>query len=47
MCIDQFVDSLKRWIDQLVDDIKLDNSMPTRYKALSARLFAPGDVVMW
>ena len=44
-CTDQSVESLERLVSVLVDQIKADSGMPTRCKALSARLFAPETVV--
>ena len=47
VCTDQSVDNLERLVGQLVDDIQSSADLPAPCKALSARLFAPGDVVMW
>ena len=45
VCTDQSVESLERLVSVLVDQIKADSGMPTRCKALSAKLFAPEAVV--
>ena len=45
VCTDQLLQSLERLVDGLVEQIKIDASMPARCKALSARLFAPESVV--
>lgn len=45
VCTDQSVESLERLLSRLVDDLKGDAGMQARFKALSARLFAPEAVV--
>ena len=45
VCTDQSVESLERLVGRLVNDIRVDTEMPSRCKALSAKLFAPEAVV--